>query len=158
MNPYVILVIAVALIILDRIITPLLKNRKKAYKYAKNPSLLTQNETNFYKALLPIAQKMKLSVCPKVRLADIVTPCKGQNWQAAFNKIQSKHVDFVLCKDQMIPALIIELDDSSHDRPDRQARDAFVDNVFKMVNIPILHTRNTEKLEENIKVKYNNKN
>jgi len=33
----------------------------------------------------------------------------------------------------------IELDDSSHQRPDRQARDQFVDGVFAAAQLPLLH-------------------
>lgn len=35
----------------------------------------------------------------------------------------------------------IELDDTSHDRKDRQERDAFVDEVFQAARLPILHIK-----------------
>jgi hypothetical protein len=35
----------------------------------------------------------------------------------------------------------IELDDSSHKRVDRQARDQFVDSVFASAELPLLHFR-----------------
>ena len=37
--------------------------------------------------------------------------------------------------------LIIELDDSTHDRPDRQTRDDFVDRVFQQIKVKLLHVR-----------------
>jgi hypothetical protein len=39
-------------------------------------------------------------VMGKVRVADILSPQKGlnkSNWQTAFNKVASKHFDYVLC-------------------------------------------------------------
>jgi hypothetical protein len=60
------------------------------------------------------------------------------NWY----RIQAKCVDFVLCEaHDFAPRLVIELDDRSHDRPDRRERDAFVDEVLASAGIPILHAR-----------------
>ena len=56
-------------------------------------------------------------------------------------KIQSKHVDFVLSDQNMNIVAILELDDSSHNRPDRQARDAFVDQILTGVGYMVIHTR-----------------
>jgi hypothetical protein len=51
--------------------------------------------------------------------------------------------DAVLARDKELrrqrPRLVVELDDRSHDRADRQARDAFVDQVLYAASYPILH-------------------
>jgi hypothetical protein len=39
----------------------------------------------------------------------------------------------------MNPLFAIELDDSSHNQPDRIERDAFVDDVFAVADLPLLH-------------------
>lgn len=58
----------------------------------------------------------------------------------AQNKINAKHVDFLLIqKSDGKPVLGIELDDKSHEEEDRAARDAFVDTVFASAGLPILH-------------------
>lgn len=63
----------------------------------------------------------------------------GQN-QAYRHKIDRKHVDFLLCDPQTVrPILGIELDDKSHQRADRQARDRFVDEVFAAARLPLVH-------------------
>jgi len=63
-------------------------------------------------------------IMAKVRLADIFGVKKGQSWQAAFNRINAKHVDFLLVRQSDgAPILGIELDDSSHNEPDRMDRD-----------------------------------
>lgn len=109
------------------------------YKAAK---LLTQKEYAFFKALQPIAQKHNLLICPKVRLADLVEiPKSTPNYMRWFGYVKSKHVDFVLCDINLNVKLIIEVDDITHDKPDRQKRDQFIDTVFQTVNMKILHIR-----------------
>jgi len=116
----------------------LFQSRKE--KYAPK-ALLTATELKFFRQLLPQAENQNLFIFPMVRLADIAQVDKRtKKWQAAFNKIQSKHVDFVLCdKDTLQIKIIIELDDRTHDRPDRQKRDIFVDYVMSQCNYQILH-------------------
>lgn len=103
--------------------------------------LLTRREYAFFKALQPIAQKYHLMICPKIRLADLVSVPQGTKEAKWFNYIKAKHVDFTLCDMDLRVKLIIELDDSTHERQDRQTRDDFVDRVFQTVNIKIIHLR-----------------
>jgi very-short-patch-repair endonuclease len=81
----------------------------------------------------------------KVRLADIFGVKKGLergDRQRAQNRINSKHVDFLLVqKTDGRPLLGIELDDSSHEEEERVARDSFVDAVFSSGALPILHVQ-----------------
>lgn len=60
---------------------------------------------------------------------------------SALGKIQSKHVDFVICDQNLYIKAIIELDDNSHDQPDRRERDKFVDDVLSSVGYTVIHTR-----------------
>lgn len=103
--------------------------------------LLTRREYAFFKALQPIAQKHSLMICPKIRLADLVSVPQGTKEVKWFNYIKAKHVDFTLCDMDLKVKLIIELDDSTHDRPDRQTRDDFIDRVFQQINVKLLHVR-----------------
>lgn len=51
-----------------------------------------------------------------------------------------KCVDFVIVDHStMQPLLVVELDDKSHERVERQERDRFVDEVLDSVGLPILH-------------------
>lgn len=65
---------------------------------------------------------------------------RGQKaWQ---NKIRAKSIDFLLCDTQSLrPVLGIELDDISHEKPERIVRDDEVDRVFAAANLPILHVK-----------------
>ncbi len=77
----------------------------------------------------------------KVRLADLVKPLvsDGPSWWTAFNKLSSKHVDFVLCEPSDLRIVCcIELDDASHDSASRQKRDTFVDQCLASAGIPLV--------------------
>jgi len=75
----------------------------------------------------------------KVRLLDLVGFKAEPGRQAAFNRVQAKQIDFLLC-DRVTarPVLAIELDDSTHQRADRQDRDRFVEQVLEAIGLPAL--------------------
>ena len=106
--------------------------------YEMNETILTERERSFYRILRPIADKLELQICPKVRVADIVSIKKGtRDWQKWFNKIRSKHVDFLLCDYDMNIVLIIELDDRIHETERAKKNDALKNAIFgnKLVRI-----------------------
>lgn len=116
------------------------KNNDYSNNYQKK-YLLTKNEYYEYKKLQASAKKNNLIVCPKVRLLDLVEPRRGPNYMSYLGKIQSKHVDFVVCDSNLFVKGVIELDDNSHNRPDRIERDAFVDEVLLSVGYIVIRTR-----------------
>jgi hypothetical protein len=100
--------------------------------------LLSKSERYFYKVLRDIVSPNH--VVPKVRLADLVDADKGHRlWLQNFRRICSKQIDFVVCDAALSPLIAVELDDSSHQRPDRRARDRDVDRIFEIASLPILH-------------------
>ena len=104
--------------------------------------LLTKNEWYAYKKLQPIAASMGLLVCPKVRLLDILEPRKGEkDYKSLFWKVQAKHVDFLICDQDLHIKAILELDDNSHNRQDRKNRDAFIDEILQDVGYIVIHTK-----------------
>jgi hypothetical protein len=107
--------------------------------YRKKDYILTAAERSFYEVLCSVLDG-QLLVFAKVRLADLVYMPKGTaNRQTHFNRIQSKHVDFVLCtRDKLSPVLVIELDDASHEEESRRDRDTFVDAALTAAGLPIL--------------------
>jgi very-short-patch-repair endonuclease len=82
----------------------------------------------------------RYSVFAKVGLGDLLMIPHGTlNFWTYRNKIDRKHADFVLCApDDLAPLLVIELDDSSHDRLERRERDFFVDAALDVAGLPIL--------------------
>lgn len=115
-----------------------LQRGERPLPYFSREFLLTRGEAAFYQTLRR-AVPGHLMICPKVRMGDLIH-CSGEAWKAGFGgKISQKHVDFTLadCETTAI-ALVIELDDRSHQRADRQERDQFVDRAFAAAGIPIL--------------------
>jgi very-short-patch-repair endonuclease len=111
--------------------------------YKRIPTILTVAEQDFFRVLSQ-ALPDDMLVFPQVRLAGLVHPTKQRQKQRKYDfyRIQAKTVDYVLCDaTSTAPRLVVELDDSTHSQPDRQARDAFVDLVCASVGLPILHVR-----------------
>ena len=104
--------------------------------------LLTKNEWYQHKKLKEIADTKGYVICPKVRLLDIVEPKKGEKkYKTLLYKIQAKHVDFLICDNDMHIKAIIELDDNSHNSASRIERDEFVDTILKSVGYKVIHTK-----------------
>lgn len=125
---------------------------KKDYSQAYQVKyLLTKNEWYEYRKLRDLVEPKELRVCPKVRLLDLVEPRRGEEYMSMLGKIQSKHVDFVITDRDMHIKAILELDDKSHDKPDRQERDQFVDEVLTSVGYKVIRTRSiTEETLKNV--------
>lgn len=111
------------------------------FSYRKIDVLFTPAERSFLGVLNQAIDEDTI-VFGKVRVADVLTPKKGVTrriWQKAFNKISSKHFDFVLCNKADLSVLCaIELDDSSHNQSKQKERDAFVEGACKSANFPLI--------------------
>lgn len=127
----------------------------------KKKYLLTKNEWSFYKKIKPICDKNNLHIISKVRLADIVEVEKSLEYkekQKYFNKIKNKHIDFIICNPENLAILVlIELDDKSHERKNRIARDEFVNKLCEKVGYKLIRTNNANNFEELIKPWINEK-
>ena len=112
---------------------------KSDLPYRLRDDFLSPAELAFYRVLTQAVGGQAV-ICTKVNLADIFFVPQSKENHSFRNKIDRKHVDFLLCEPAtMKPRCGIELDDSSHDRRDRQERDAFVDQVFKVAKLPLIH-------------------
>ena len=109
------------------------------YPYEKISSIVTDAEFKFLKALTKAVQG-EMYIFPKVGMADILKVIPESNNQQGYrNKIEKKHVDFVLCEKKRLNYIAaIELDDSSHKRKDRVKRDKFVNNAFREAKLPLI--------------------
>lgn len=88
-------------------------------------------------------------LCPQVRAADIVSisaPSSGHQ-RAALGKLAPRSVDFVLIDEGAIPRLVVELDDSSHDRPERRQRDADIDRALHAAGVPVWRIRPGQEID-----------
>ena len=77
----------------------------------------------------------------KVRLGDVIRPCKGLSNSAraaALNRVVGKHVDFALCDWSTRGVVgVIELDDASHERETRKRRDEFLVSALAAAGVPL---------------------
>lgn len=107
--------------------------------FKKKDYFLSKAEISFFHVLGSILDEQWL-IFTKIRLIDLVSIPRGtENYQSHRNRVQAKHVDFVLCdRKSVTPVLVIELDDSSHNKHSVQKRDQFVNAVMKAAGLPIL--------------------
>jgi very-short-patch-repair endonuclease len=108
----------------------------------RQPAEITAAERDFFAALQQVAPTGH-QIFAHVRLANLVqVKASARRDKSHWWRIQAKCLDFVLVDAATFaPRLVVELDDSSHDRADRRDRDAFVDDVLAAAGIPILHVR-----------------
>jgi hypothetical protein len=106
--------------------------------YRQRDDFLSAAELSFFRVLRQAVGDRAVILC-KVNLADIFFVARPNENRAYLNKIDRKHVDFLLCDPtNMRPRVGIELDDASHDRRDRQQRDDFVNTVVNTAGLPLL--------------------
>ena len=131
---WVVLVIIVAAILLMRMWAGPGK-----LPYLARGQLVTKSELRFYKSLVKAVQD-DWEIFAMVRIADLLRVESGiKNRRKWLNKILAKHIDFVLCDPGTLePMVCIELDDPSHNRPDRIERDLFVNQAFESAELPLL--------------------
>jgi hypothetical protein len=127
---------------------------KPEYPYLVRGHFLSPAEHSFFMVLRSVVSESAL-ISSKVILGDLfyVKSSDARKHRIYTNKIDRKHVDFLLCDPKTAqPIAGIELDDKSHQRTDRQVRDAFVENVFQAARLPLLrvtvkHSYSTSELQ-----------
>lgn len=142
---YLFFIIIIATIVVYYFSEKKIKNKKEdreVWPYKKKNYFFNQSERKFYYTLSNILGD-KYFLFSKVRILDLLyLPKYQQNSYRYRNKIQSKHIDFIICDKQNVkPLLVIELDGNSHLRKDRIERDKFVNEIFEDAGLPILHIK-----------------
>ncbi|MTP71894.1 DUF2726 domain-containing protein [Turicibacter sanguinis] len=118
------------------------KKIENIFPYVLRDDFLSAAELKFYKSLSLATKELPFKILSKVSLGDLffVNIKDFKMKQSYWNKINRKHVDFLVCDNVSLkPLVAIELDDKSHQQSNRVQRDAFVDEVFKAANLPLLH-------------------
>ncbi len=138
----IVAVVLIVIVVLAVVKAKLAVGGAKAGVYYLRKSLFTPAERSFLGVLEPNLPS-GVRVFGKVRLEDILGVKAGLERgerQAARNRINRKHVDFLFVRSSdLAPLAGVELDDSSHDEEDRQQRDEFVDSAFASAGLPLLH-------------------
>lgn len=118
--------------------------------YAPHPRILTANERNFYSAMKDYFKGFY--VLPKICLRSIFRAKErlifsNYNEKAA---IRHKHIDFSVVDNNFNLLYCFELDDSSHNMPDRIARDLLVNGIFEDAGIPLIRVPASKSYNEDI--------
>ncbi|MBB5349868.1 very-short-patch-repair endonuclease [Haloferula luteola] len=117
--------------------------RRARIDYVHKP-LLTPAERSFFGVLQSVVPPGYF-VAIKPRMADVLDPSpklRGRVRHATFFRISSKHFDFVVCETGGFePVVVIELDDSSHNKSRAKATDFFKDQSLASAKLPILRVK-----------------
>lgn len=133
-------VVVIGILVILRVALELLEARSRnLLPFRRVDSLLSPAERQFAEVLRQAVAGRHL-ILAKVRLADVFKiEAQGKDWWRAFGRVSNKHVDIVLVNPSTwAPELVIELDDSSHRRPQRRERDALVNRICEAGRLPLL--------------------
>ena len=120
---------------------------KLGYKRVEN--IFTASERKFF-AHLQQAIGKDFYIFAKVRVADVLLPQDSEkkgHWRGAFNRVACKHFDYVLCDTALNIIAAIELDDPSHQRPDRMERDRFIEWACKSAGVPLVRVKTAKEYD-----------
>ena len=126
------------------------QHEKPLYQYKKRECIMTHAERKCFNSLVE-AVGSTYHIFAQVHLPSVLDHKvhNGQRWFAAFRHIDEKSVDFVLCtKNDLRPILAIELDDWSHERPNRQERDKEVERILRDAHLPLLRLKDNSDSPE----------
>ena len=154
MKNYLWLAIAVLVIIVGIFLMTKRKDaeeihERRIYAYLRRDYIMSEAESHLFRRLEQIAQD-RYYIFPQVHLSSLLdNTVKGQNWKGALSAIQRKSVDFALVdKATLVTRYAVELDDSTHDKPDRQIRDSKVEQYLNSVGIPLVRLRNVQSMTD----------
>lgn len=141
-SPVVLLVVVIGGIVLFKLATAQ-KLSDQPWPYAVKKYFFTRSEQEFLRLLNQAIDRQRYTIFPKVRLADFVdVTVGGKEYQGWWNRIRSKHIDFLVWDVQNSRiALAIELDGGSHQSEKAQERDEFKNKLYERIGVPLERVR-----------------
>ncbi len=106
--------------------------------------LLTPVEQQLYQRL--IRAHPDRIVLAQVSLSQIIGVKQGHDLRAIWNRYNRLTADFVLCNKDFSNAVILELDDRSHDHPSRLDANRRRAAICEAAGIPLRHLKNRDDL------------
>ena len=144
------IVIVILLITLTTLAFVMKRSGKEVdFPYRKNVYFMSQAERDFFHVLQRVVPE-RFYIFSQVSLNNLLLVDRGRkDYMHHFNRIRQKSVDFVLVdKSSMTTTLAIELDDRSHNYPDRIRRDEMVNEAFRAAGLPLLRITNQRTYDE----------
>lgn len=127
--------------------------KEQSYPYERK-NLLTKTEYAFFKVLKVFCEQNHLLFCPKVRMEDFIAVTDKQNNTKYRGYIKSRHIDFMICDEQLHILCGIELDDKSHNTHKAQKTDSFKNRVFEQINVPLFRIPTSSNYQEELQKIY----
>lgn len=146
-------VVLAGLLIVGFLLVIFFKSRQTSeeapWPYMQKQHFFSRSEQEFLRSLNAAIDHQRFVVFPKVRLADFIeVTVSGSEYQSWWNKIRSKHIDFLIWDiEQSKIVLAIELDGKSHDSEKMIARDKFVDKLYETVWMKLERVKVGESFE-----------
>jgi hypothetical protein len=118
-----------------------------SYPYTPKP-IMTKSELILYNRLLQALPEYRIFA--QTQLSSFLKVGGGKKRMAALNRVLQKSADFVVCADDASVRVVVELQDATHERPDRARSDEFKRKAFKAAGIPFVefHVKKMPSVEE----------
>jgi very-short-patch-repair endonuclease len=112
---------------------------EEVFPYRAKRFFFTKSEQQFFRILNESLDSQRFTIFTKVRLADFVeVKTSKEEYQKWWNKIRSKHVDFLVWDTQNSKiVLAVEVDGKSHESEKMIASDAFKDKMYTTIGISL---------------------
>lgn len=119
------------------------------YSYYRKQGIMTATEASFYKRLVYITKDRYL-VFPQIHLSSLaVNNTQGSYRRSGFLRLNHRSIDYVLVDPETLSAVYaIELDDHTHDSDKGRSDDAFKNDFFQQIHLPLVRFRNHQELSD----------
>ncbi len=119
--------------------------------------LMNKSEHDFYQLLILILGN-RYYIFPQIHIGSIAKPRAGKNkdgswrwWRYVRWKSDQYSVDFVICdKKRIMPKLVIELDDPSHETRKRATRDKTIERWLNETELDLLRVTTSDSVEKEL--------
>ena len=122
-----------------------LKTSYNEFSILKPKNIFTKYELIFFKELKEFLNWTSFILLSKVRIADMIEAKQYvayKDFISVFNKINRKHIDFVITDIKWKILCLIELDGYSHNYLKTKESDDLKNKLFKSLNIPLIRFQN----------------
>lgn len=123
------------------------KGRGVRFPYQPKAMLSRPEQVLYFRLIEALPEHIVLA---QVQLSAFLKVLGRQGRQAALNRILMKSADFIICRKDFSVAVVVELQDSTHQQPKRRKSDEFKRKAFEAAGIPFFeaHVNNLPTPEE----------
>ena len=124
------------------------RQQSEAYSYRTKKLLSNPEQILFYRLREALPEHIILAQTQMSRFLTVADSGKGR--QSALNKILMKSADFLVCKKDFSVIAVIELQDETHRRSNRQKSDEFKRAALGSASLPLIeyNVKNMPSVEE----------